>query len=78
MPILQKKTQTDTETITSSPLKLGDDVICEKFPQENGLYIANIRGDFALCLALSPSRFIEEILLSELQLKGEVGHDETH
>ena len=66
MPILQKKTQTKT----SSPVfKLGDDVICEKFPEETSLYIANIRGDFALCLGLSPSRFIEEILLSELQLK---------
>jgi hypothetical protein len=76
MPILQTEPHTDTVTITS--LKVGDDVFCEKFPEETSLYIANIRGDFALCLGLSPSRFIEEISLDELHLKGEVGRDGNH
>jgi hypothetical protein len=73
---LLSKPHTDTVTIAS--LKVGDDVFCEKFPQEKGLYIANIKGDFALCLGLSPSRFIEEISLTELQLKEGVGHDGNH
>ena len=77
MPILQKEPQTDTDT-ACPVFKVGDDVICEKFPEETSLYIANIRGAVALCLALSPSRFIEEIPLDELHLKGEVGRDGTH
>lgn len=72
---LLSKPQTDT---IAPVLKLGDDVFCEKYPQENGLYIANIKGDVALCLALSPSRFIEEIPLDDLHLKGEVGRDGNH
>ena len=72
---LLSKPQTDT---IAPVLKLGDDVSCEKFPEETSLYIANIRGDFALCLGLSPSRFIEEISLDELHLKGEVGRGGTH
>jgi hypothetical protein len=73
------KLLSNPQTETSSPVfKLGDDVTCEKFPQETGLYIAIIKGDFALCLGLSPSQFIEEIPLSELQLKEGVGRDGNH
>ena len=76
MPILQTEPHTDTVTIAS--LKVGYDVFCEKFPEEKELYIGSIKGNFALCLALSPSRFIEEIPLDELHLKGEVGRGGTH
>ena len=75
MPILQKKPQTET----SSPvLEIGDDVICQAYPEETSLYIANIKGYFALCLGLSPSKFIEEIPLAELQLVEGVGRDGNH
>jgi hypothetical protein len=76
MPILQTEPHTDTVTITS--LKVGDDVICQAYPEETSLYIANIKGDCALCLGLSPSQFIEEIPLSQLELKEGVGRDGTH
>jgi hypothetical protein len=65
------------QTETSSPvLEIGDDVICQAYPGEE-IYIANIKGNIALCLGYSgkSGNFIEEILLSELQLKKGVGHD---
>jgi hypothetical protein len=68
------------QTETSPPVfKLGDDVICQAYPGEE-IYIANIKGNIALCLGYSgkSGNFIEEIPLSELQLKGEVGRDGNH
>ncbi len=76
MPILQKKPQTET----SSPvLEIGDDVICQAYPGEE-IYIANIKGNIALCLGYSgkSGNFIEEIPLAELQLKGKVGRNGNH
>jgi hypothetical protein len=72
------KLLSNPQTETSSPVfKIGDDVICQAYPGEE-IYIANIKGDIALCLGLSPSQFIEEIPLSELQLKEGVGRDGTY
>jgi hypothetical protein len=68
------------QTETSSPdFKIGDDVICQAYPGEE-IYIANIKGDVALCLGYSgkSGNFIEEIPLDELHLKGEVGRDGNH
>ena len=71
MPILQTEPHTDTVTITS--LKVGDDVICQAYQNEE-IYIANIKGNIALCLGYSgkSGNFQQEIPLSNLSLAVEV------
>ena len=68
------KLLSNPQTETSSPVfKLGDDVICQAYPGEE-IYIANIKGNIALCLGYSgkSGNFQQEIPLSNLSLAVEV------